>query len=860
MKKAIRLLPVMLTVAVSASAFLVGCGGGNDLTHVDANPATCTQAGNIEYWKDGDTYYSDKDGKNEISAQDVVLGALGHDESAENFIWTWNSEKTSASVSYACSRGCGFTQEATATISTSTENATCGEDGQITYTATAEIDGKTVSDVKYQTLPASGAHDFGENEYQSDGDYHWKHCNVCDKDIQASHTWKWEIDKEPTETAVGYKHEECSVCHEERNQNTEIPALSTSLRKVEAKPASCTETGNIEYWTDGFHYYRDEAKQQPISQEDTVLDMLPHSYGETYITDGNNHWYACTVCGTEKDKAVHQFGWITDKEPTETEVGYKHEECNVCEYKRNENTVIPATGPAVVIVKVPAEAATCTAAGHGEYYTDGNGNYFSDAEGQNPITLESVTIAALGHNYNAPVFTWNGTASATATATADCSRNCGHSDTKTAEITVTTNAPTCTEEGSTVYTAKVTFGETEYTDDTSVPVAALGHEFISVYETADGKFYEECANGCTHKREVGVFSDRTVTVNEVQYTPFTCYTDHADSGVTYNALTQNFVIDPSHFADGLTIAANNNPVEIFTETATSIASFSFTHGWGGTALYFCGKGMLTVAGSFTSTDATDAQIKGNVTVNGTMTANNLMVTGNLTVNNTLTTINFTVGDENGETAPTVTVNPENGNGITNNGIFGLPATNYRFLSGITSVNRNGGGSGLSIEGGNANRVTIGTHATLSVTGFINGIYLANENSAVNVEGGILTIANCSTGFFMQNAGSLLSVTGGTLIVSNCEWGVNGGTVSLESGKAVIMRNGGQDYAAFQGCVSLTVSEEFDLGIKNLSQLVYLMDNSTVDVKCTVTTENVKDIANGLPAGVTVNSQNGTVNV
>ena len=40
----------------------------------------------------------------------------------------------------------------------------------------------------------------------------------------------------------------------------------------------------------------------------------------------------------------HKFKWVIDKEPTETEDGYKHEECTVCGFRRNENTVIPATG------------------------------------------------------------------------------------------------------------------------------------------------------------------------------------------------------------------------------------------------------------------------------------------------------------------------------------------------------------------------------------------------------------------------------------------------------------------------------------------------------------------------------------
>ena len=57
----------------------------------------------------------------------------------------------------------------------------------------------------------------------------------------------------------------------------------------------------------------------------------------------------CSVCGeTTKGEAIakkeHNWNWVIDKEATAKETGLKHEECSVCGEKRNENTVIPATG------------------------------------------------------------------------------------------------------------------------------------------------------------------------------------------------------------------------------------------------------------------------------------------------------------------------------------------------------------------------------------------------------------------------------------------------------------------------------------------------------------------------------------
>lgn len=59
------------------------------------------------------------------------------------------------------------------------------------------------------------------------------------------------------------------------------------------------------------------------------------------ITGMNGSDASCTdKSGSVKDLAEHTFEWKVDKEATETATGLKHEECSVCGYKRNENTVI----------------------------------------------------------------------------------------------------------------------------------------------------------------------------------------------------------------------------------------------------------------------------------------------------------------------------------------------------------------------------------------------------------------------------------------------------------------------------------------------------------------------------------------
>lgn len=73
-----------------------------------------------------------------------------------------------------------------------------------------------------------------------------------------------------------------------------------------------------------------------------------HTYdGSPWYQDATSHWHQCTdkdcpnPSGSTKDQARHTFVWKVDKAATRTQTGLKHEECTVCRFKRNENTVIP---------------------------------------------------------------------------------------------------------------------------------------------------------------------------------------------------------------------------------------------------------------------------------------------------------------------------------------------------------------------------------------------------------------------------------------------------------------------------------------------------------------------------------------
>lgn len=108
-----------------------------------------------------------------------------------------------------------------------------------TYVTIQYNDGSGNSDIKVRQSIIVGPyvgdhqHTYDDSTWYQDATSHWHQCT--DKDCpnpsgstkdQARHTFVWKVDKAATRTQTGLKHEECTVCHFKRNENTEIPVLS----------------------------------------------------------------------------------------------------------------------------------------------------------------------------------------------------------------------------------------------------------------------------------------------------------------------------------------------------------------------------------------------------------------------------------------------------------------------------------------------------------------------------------------------------------------------------------------------------------------------------------------------------------
>ena len=145
--------------------------------------------------------------------------------------------------------------------------------------------------------------------------------------------------------------------------------------------------------------------------------------------------------------------------------------------------------------------ATCTEAGSTTVVC---GLHPVMAEGTE-AAAETMTIPATGHSWSLSGWQWNAD-NTSATATFTCENDSSHSTSISAQPTSVTTDATCTETGQTVYTAEVSLEGNPYTDEKTVQIPALGHDWRGPYwawptnAQADARFM--CRNNSLHTEHV----------------------------------------------------------------------------------------------------------------------------------------------------------------------------------------------------------------------------------------------------------------------------------------------------------------------------------------------------------------------
>ena len=339
-----------------------------------------------------------------------------------------------------------------------------------------------------------------------------QYCMVCNMELvpaTVEHSFGWIVDQQATEEQSGIKHEECTVCGEKRNENTEIPKLdhTHNIVKSDSVAATCKEDGNIEYYTctKCGMLFSDEAGQLELTVTDVVIPATGHATNSDASCVNDQ---VCLRCGEVMMPAFgHTFYWVIDQPATEEQFGIKHEECTFCSEKRNENTVIPKLDHTHKLTSVKGKPATCIEEGYYGHYTCSVCNkLYNDEEAQFETTFENLIWPIDENNHD-----WSGEPTididATCTEYGEQSYHCNICDArkyvtqvfphghKYGDWTVTKPA-TCTEDGLEEQICTVC-GK----DSIKRTLKAKGHSFTNYTDNTatckePGTVTAKCDNGC----------------------------------------------------------------------------------------------------------------------------------------------------------------------------------------------------------------------------------------------------------------------------------------------------------------------------------------------------------------------------
>ncbi|HIR29763.1 MAG TPA: Ig-like domain-containing protein [Candidatus Coproplasma stercorigallinarum] len=263
---------------LKATEYYLPCACENLTQVAEYKAPTCTEAGNIAYWRCDDCgkLYSDAEGKTEITEADIAIPAKGHSPASG-----WSHDD--ASHWHACLNGCG-TQLDKAAHDTNGADGACSVCGYIeghkhSLTRQQYTDGCANNPVTYYT------------------------CSGCSNLF---------LDENGTQVVT----------------MDDIQKMSAhDLVHHTAVEATCEHAGNIEYWEcDNCHkFFKDEGITE-VEQSDIVKAQLDHDY--EYQSNSTQHWKECTMCKTELDgsRENHSFG-AADSQGNQT--------CSDCGYKIN---------------------------------------------------------------------------------------------------------------------------------------------------------------------------------------------------------------------------------------------------------------------------------------------------------------------------------------------------------------------------------------------------------------------------------------------------------------------------------------------------------------------------------------------
>ena len=249
--------------------------GAHKLTKTAAKAATCTEAGNNEYWtcKTCGKYFSDEKGENAIAdlaawkTGDGKINATGHNYG--DITYTWSDGNTSCTAKKVCSVCKDEVTETVGTTSSVKTPATCTTKGTKTYTATFSAPNGFVTQTKDVDIAATG-HDWSNK----DGI-----CAVC-------HTKCDRVHKPGTTCSVCHKYTSYPYVPGAPTYPASAPAVPNGT--VTVSPANASKGANVTVTV--------KPNEGYVLETLTVTDK---NGDELKLTDKGNGKYTFTMPGSK---------------------------------------------------------------------------------------------------------------------------------------------------------------------------------------------------------------------------------------------------------------------------------------------------------------------------------------------------------------------------------------------------------------------------------------------------------------------------------------------------------------------------------------------------------------------------------
>ena len=368
---------------IAKDSWVIGALGHNMTSHA-AVEETCTTPGNSAYWSCDrcGKNFSDANGETEIEGNSWIINALGH-HMTEHVAKAATCTAAGNSAYWSCDRCNKYFSDANGEteIAEDSWNITALGHEKVTDAAvgaTCTTDGKTEGEhcnrckevlVAQTVVPARGHVQVTDAAVAatctSPGKTEGKHCSRCNEVLVAQtvvdalgHDFgEWKQTTSPTCMAVGTETRYCSRCDE--IETRPVDALEHNLSRTEPKAATCTEDGNLAYWTCsrcGNHFHDAAGTNAFTAQESTVIPALGHDFSDwaqtaaPTCTTAGEETRSCPRCKSAEFRPVKATGHSPDNaevenlvEATCSESGSYDEvvKCSVCriEISREKKTI-----------------------------------------------------------------------------------------------------------------------------------------------------------------------------------------------------------------------------------------------------------------------------------------------------------------------------------------------------------------------------------------------------------------------------------------------------------------------------------------------------------------------------------------